>query len=73
MTGMAILRVNEIRKMSREERERKLAELRAELAKFRMIVEAGGAIDKPARIREIRRTIARILTVNSEEDKKIRR
>lgn len=69
---MAILRVKDIRKMSREERERKLTELRAELTKLRMIVMAGGAVDKPARIREIRRTIARILTINNEEDKGVR-
>ncbi|MBS7604869.1 MAG: 50S ribosomal protein L29 [Candidatus Bathyarchaeia archaeon] len=70
---MAILKVKEIRRMSREERERKLSDLRAELARLRMIVKAGGAVDKPARIREIRRAIARILTVNNEEDKGIRR
>ncbi|MEM1515413.1 MAG: 50S ribosomal protein L29 [Candidatus Bathyarchaeia archaeon] len=70
---MAILRVKEIRGMSREDREKRLAELRAELNRLRMIVMAGGAIDKPARIREIRRTIARILTINNEERKGIRR
>ncbi|MBS7624220.1 50S ribosomal protein L29 [Candidatus Bathyarchaeota archaeon] len=66
---MAILRVREIRRMSREERMRRLSELRAELSRLRTMVKAGGAIEKPARIREIRRTIARILTVNSEEDR----
>jgi len=70
---MAILRVKEIRGMSQEEREKKLTELRVELTRLRMIVKAGGAIDKPARIREIKRSIARILTVNSEEDKGIKR
>lgn len=64
---MAILRIKEIRNMSREEREKRLNELRAELAKLRTMVKAGGTIEKPARIREIRRTIARILTVNNEE------
>ncbi|MEM1673301.1 MAG: 50S ribosomal protein L29 [Candidatus Bathyarchaeia archaeon] len=68
---MAILRVAEIRRMKREERERKLAELRAELTRLKMIVKAGGAVDKPARIREIKRTIARILTINNEESKGI--
>lgn len=66
---MAILRMKEIRNMSREEREKKLAELRSELARLRTMVKAGGAVEKPARINEIRRTIARILTVNNEEDK----
>lgn len=69
---MAILKAKEIRQMSREEREKKLAELRAELAKLRMIVKTGGMVDKPSRIREIRRAIARILTVNNEEDRRLR-
>ncbi|MEM1550319.1 MAG: 50S ribosomal protein L29 [Candidatus Bathyarchaeia archaeon] len=70
---MTILRVKEIRNMSRDEREKKLAELYTELARLRTIVKAGGAIDKPARIREIKKTIARILTINNEEDKGIRK
>ncbi|MBS7639247.1 MAG: 50S ribosomal protein L29 [Candidatus Bathyarchaeia archaeon] len=69
---MAILRMKEIRGMPREERERRLNELRAELARLRTMVKAGGSIEKPARIREIRRTIARILTVNNEEDRMAR-
>ena len=66
---MPILRVSEIRKMSDEERRKRLAELRAELVRMRTMVEAGGALDNPSRIREIRRTIARILTVMNEERK----
>ena len=64
---MPILRVSEIRKMSNEERERRLMELRTELMRARTIVKAGGAIDNPSRIRELRRAIARILTVMNEE------
>ncbi len=64
---MPILRVSEIRKMSNEEREKRLIELRAELMRMRTMAEAGGAPDNPSRIREIRRTIARILTVMNEE------
>lgn len=64
---MPILRVSEIRKMSNEERERRLMELRTELMRARTIVKAGGALDNPSRIRELRRAIARILTVMNEE------
>jgi len=67
---MPILRVSEIRKMSNEERKRRLTELRTELMRMRTMTEAGGAIDNPSRIREIKRTIARILTVINEERKK---
>jgi len=64
---MPILRLSEIRKMSQEERKRRLTELRAELMRMRTMVEAGGALDNPYRIRELKRTIARILTVMNEE------
>lgn len=67
---MAILRIKEIRKMTREEREKRLNDLRAELTKLKTMIESGGSVEKPARIKEIRRAIARILTVNNEEDRK---
>ncbi|RLI12345.1 50S ribosomal protein L29 [Candidatus Bathyarchaeota archaeon] len=66
---MPILRISEIRKMSNEERERRLIELRTELMRARTIVKAGGALENPSRIRELRRAIARILTVMNEERK----
>jgi len=67
---MPILRLSEIRKMSPEERERRLTELRADLMRMRTMTKAGGAIDNPSRIRELKRTIARILTVINEERRK---
>ena len=65
---MPILRMDEIRAMSKEERRKKLNELRAELMRLRTMVKAGGAIENPARIRELRKAIARILTVEREEE-----
>ncbi|MHA1693771.1 MAG: 50S ribosomal protein L29 [Candidatus Helarchaeota archaeon] len=59
---MPILRKKQIRKMSNDEIEKKLNDLRNELAKERSLVAGGGAIEKPGRIRELRRTIARLLT-----------
>jgi large subunit ribosomal protein L29 len=64
---MAILRLKEIREMSSEKRMDKVAELRTELARLRTMVEAGGSIDNPTRIRELRRAIARLLTIEAEE------
>ncbi|KYH39810.1 MAG: 50S ribosomal protein L29 [Candidatus Bathyarchaeota archaeon B26-1] len=69
---MPILRMREIREMSRDEREKRLAELKAELVRLRTMIKAGGTIENPSRIREIRKTIARILTVNNEERRKRR-
>ncbi len=64
---MSSKRMKEIRSMSREERERRLTELRTELVRTRTMVKAGGAVENPSRIRDLRRTIARILTVMNEE------
>ncbi|MCC6034733.1 MAG: 50S ribosomal protein L29 [Desulfurococcaceae archaeon] len=56
----------EIRKMSSEERLRKLEELRMELVKLRLQAKIG-LLKDTAKIRNIKRDIARILTVMSEE------
>jgi len=61
------LKAKEIRRMSREERRKKLEELRAELMKLRTDVKAKGRIENPSALRELRRSIARILTVEREE------
>jgi len=63
---MPLYRTEEIREYSPEERGKKLTELRSELVKLKAMVEAGGAVENPARIKEIRRTIARILTIENE-------
>jgi large subunit ribosomal protein L29 len=63
---MAILRSEEIRDMSGEEMDDKIFELRSELLRERSKVASGGVADNPGRIKEIRRTIARILTIKKE-------
>jgi large subunit ribosomal protein L29 len=63
---VAILRLKEIRGMSAEDRDKKISELRAELARLKTMVRAGGAVENPARIRELRKTIAKILTIEKE-------
>ncbi len=64
---MPIIRLKDIREMSSEEREKRVMELRTELLRLKTMVKAGGAIDNPARVRELRKAIARILTVENEE------
>jgi large subunit ribosomal protein L29 len=63
---MAILRTSEIRTMSLEERADELENLKNELVRERALTSAGGAPDNPGRIGEIRRTIARIMTIQHE-------
>lgn len=66
------MRVKEINALSAEDRANKLLDLRIELAHFRTMVNAGGAVENPTRIRELRRTIAQILTIQNEKKLGIR-
>ena len=66
------MRIKEINGLSTEDRENKLTDLRIELARIRTMVNAGGAVENPTRIRELRRTIAQILTIQNEKKLGIR-
>jgi len=70
---MAIIRLREIQAMSSEDRAKKLVDLRAELARIKTMVKAGGAVENPTKVREIRKTIAQILTVENESKLGIRK
>jgi large subunit ribosomal protein L29 len=63
---MPIVRVKEIRDMSSDDRKKRLGELQTELVRLRTMIKAGGAVENPARVRELRKAIARILTVETE-------
>jgi large subunit ribosomal protein L29 len=60
------LKPSEIRKMNKEERREKLRELRNELLKLKMQAMLG-TIDNPGKIRVVKKSIARILTIENEE------
>lgn len=64
---MALLRMKEIREMTRDVRDTKLKELRDELLHERGQAAMGGAPHSPGQIRALRKNIARILTVVSSE------
>jgi large subunit ribosomal protein L29 len=53
--------------MSPEDRNERLNDLHIQVIKFRSKVVSGGTIESPGQIREIKRTIARINTINHEE------
>jgi large subunit ribosomal protein L29 len=63
---MAIFKIDEIRNMSDEEIAEELHKLESDLVRERGVVVAGGAPEKPGRIKDIRRTIAKIKTVQQE-------
>ncbi len=69
---MPIIRLKDINNMSTEDRNKKLGELRAELSRMRTMISAGGAVENPTRVRELRRTIAQILTIENEQKLGIR-
>lgn len=64
---MPLMRKDDIRAMSSEDRRKKIVEMRTELVRLKTMVKAGGSIDNPSRIRELRKTIAQILTIDNEE------
>ena len=66
---MAILRSKEIWEMEIEDIEEKLVELKAELAKNVSNRAAAGVNENPGKIRELKRTIARVLTIMNQKQK----
>ena len=66
---MAILRSKEIWDMEVDEIQDKLIELRTELSKNVSKSAAAGVNENPGKIRELKRTIARVLTILNEKQK----
>ncbi|MCX6819015.1 MAG: 50S ribosomal protein L29 [Candidatus Aenigmarchaeota archaeon] len=63
---MAIIKIKKIREMSDKELDEKLRELRLELSKEQASSEIGGTVKSPGRMKELRKTIARILTIKAK-------
>jgi large subunit ribosomal protein L29 len=59
------MKVNEIRELSAEDMTAKLASLKEELFNLRF-QHATGQLENPMRIKEVKKSIARIKTVQSE-------
>lgn len=70
---MPVLRMREIRDMSSDGRTEKLNEFRTELLRLKTMIGAGGTVENPARVKALRKTIAKILTVEHEERLGIRK
>ncbi len=64
---MAILKPKEIRKLTAKDMDKRLNELQLELAKEKANINIGASVSSPGRLREIRKTIARIKTVRKEK------
>jgi len=70
---MPIMRMKEINDMSSADRSKRLDELRTELARLKTMIHAGGTVENPARVKALRRTIARILTVETEQRRGVKK
>ena len=64
---MAIIRKKDMRKMDEKQFKKQLTELNLELAKERANIHIGANVTSPGRVGEIRRTIARIKTIQKEK------
>ena len=69
---MVILRTKEIREMNEKDLEKKLNELQLELAKERANINIGASVTSPGRIKEIKRTIARIKAIKKEKQSEVK-
>ena len=61
------MKTNEIRKLTTEEINKKIAESKEELLKLRF-KQATGSLENPARIRELRKDVARFKTILRERE-----
>lgn len=66
---MAQIRSRDIDQMNPEQRERRLAELREELLQLRAQQALGGSSSNAGAYKQTRRSIARLLTKMSEDNK----
>jgi large subunit ribosomal protein L29 len=64
---MAILTPRDIRKLTPTERQKKLEELYNELSSVRIQLATGGGTENPYKARNIKKAIARIITIQHEE------
>ena len=61
------MKVSELRKLKSEELEAKVMESKKELLNLR-IKNATGSLDKPSKIKELRKDVARMLTILKERE-----
>jgi large subunit ribosomal protein L29 len=64
---MAILKSRDARKLGKSELDKKVGELRLEVAKEKASIAIGAPVSSPGRMREMKRTIARVLTIKKEK------
>ena len=61
------MKTNELRELGADELEAKIREARKELADLKLKHKSVGDVEKPGRMRLMRREIARMLTIQAEK------
>ncbi|MFA6908194.1 MAG: 50S ribosomal protein L29 [Candidatus Micrarchaeia archaeon] len=69
---MAIIKTSKIREMADSELSAKLFEFQKELNSERGMLASGGRTSNPGKISELRRSVARVLTIQQERKQGIR-
>ncbi|ESS11198.1 MAG: LSU ribosomal protein L29P [uncultured archaeon A07HR60] len=64
---MAIIHPEELRDMTPAERQAELEDIETELLNTKAVQAAGGAPEDPGRVSELKKTIARVKTIQREE------
>ena len=64
---MAVLKSRDARKMGKEDLDKRTHELRLEVAKEKANIAIGAPVSSPGKMRDMKRTIARILTIKREK------
>ncbi|MHA1904668.1 MAG: 50S ribosomal protein L29, partial [Candidatus Thorarchaeota archaeon] len=68
---MARLTAQDIRNLTPQERQKRLEELYNELTSIRIELATGGGTENPYKTRAVKKAIARILTINREEEMEV--
>jgi large subunit ribosomal protein L29 len=63
------MKLKEIKNLEKSVKDEKIVEMKKELVKMNAQVATGSAIKNPGHIRQIKKTIARILTIQHETKK----
>lgn len=61
------MKANEIRELSTDEINKKMSEIKEEIFNLRMAIATGNA-EKPSRINELRKSVARMKTILTERE-----
>jgi large subunit ribosomal protein L29 len=67
---LPVIRLDDIREMTSEQRKQKLEELKTELSKIKTLIKAGGSVENPGRVKALKKAVARIETISHEEASK---